>query len=104
MFHVQVLDADNGDLLGQLVDVSRVGLMLAPEEALEVGSRYRLRIPLSVLYHGHRQLQIGATVAWTATAMHPAFHRNGLGSLELPEDQREALARGIDDHHMRAAD
>ncbi len=103
MFHTRVVDADSGATLGQLIDLSPKGLMLASETALEEGQRHRLLIPLPVPFDGHSELRLWATVAWTASALHPSYHRNGFKSLELPTEQQHAFERLVDEYRLRAA-
>lgn len=104
MFHVQVVDADTDDPVGYLVDISHGGMMLASEEPLEIGRRYRMRVPLPIAYLGYREIRLDAIAAWTAPSLHPAFHRTGLRDLELEPAQREVLDRLVDDYHLRAAE
>ena len=103
MFHATVMDAETDVALGQLVDISETGLMLASEAPLENGRRYRLYIPLPIAFDGYTEIRLRATVTWTAPALHPAFHRNGFKELELPAEQERAFQRLIDDYRLRAA-
>jgi hypothetical protein len=103
MFHTRVVDADSGATLGQLVDLSSKGLMVASETAFEEGRRYRLLIPLPVPFDGYSELRLWARVAWTAPAMHPSYHRNGFKDLELPDEQWRAFERLVDEYRLRAA-
>lgn len=103
MFHTRVVDADSGATLGQLVDLSPKGLMVAAESALEQGRRHHLLIPLPVPFDGHSELRLSATVAWTAPALHPSYHRNGFKDLELPDEQQRAFERLVDEYRLRAA-
>ncbi|MEX0607273.1 MAG: PilZ domain-containing protein [Halofilum sp. (in: g-proteobacteria)] len=103
MFHARVIDAESDTTLGQLVDLSATGLMLASAVPLEVGRTYRLRIPLPVSFDGHPELRVRATVAWSAESLHPGLHRGGFRDLELPEEQRRAFERLVDEYRLRAA-
>lgn len=103
LFQTAVLDADTETVLGQLVNLSGDGLMLASDRALEAGRRYHLRVPLPVAFDGHEALRLSATIAWSAPATGPAFHRNGLRDLELPAEQNEAFRHLLDDYRLRAA-
>ncbi len=104
MFHTRVVDADSGTTLGQLVDLSANGLMLAAKTAFEEGQRYRLLIPLPVPFDGHKELRLWGTVAWTASAPHhPSYYRTGFRDLELPDEQQRAFERLVDEYRLRAA-
>lgn len=103
MFHATVVDAEEGVTLGQLIDISNSGLMLASETPLEVGRRLRLYVPLPIAFDGYNEIRVRATVAWTAPALHPEFHRNGFRDLELPAEQQRAFQRLVDEYRLRAA-
>lgn len=103
MFHTAVVDADDGTTLGHLVDISVDGLMIASDQPLAPGRRYRLTIPMPISFDGHRELRVRATSAWTAPALHPALHRNGFRDLELPPEQQQAFQRLVDEYRLRAA-
>lgn len=103
MFQASVVDDETDTTLGHLVDISITGLMLASETPLEIGRRYRLRIPLPVAFDGHSQLRARATAAWTAESLHPSFHRCGMRDLQLPPEQQRAFERLVDEYRLRAA-
>lgn len=103
MFHAEVIDAETDTRVGQLLDISATGLMLAAEVPIEVDRRYRLRIPLPIPFDGYSELRLRVTAAWAAESLHPAFLRTGFRDLELAPEQQRAFERLIDEYRLRAA-
>ena len=101
VFHIEVIDAGSEASLGYLVDISTEGLMLASEAPLKSEHRYRMRLPLPVVFDGYDRLDVEATVAWTAPSMNPAFYRTGFRELQLVSGPNDALRRLIDDYHLQ---
>ena len=99
LFHAPVVDSDRGPI-GQLIDVSPTGLMIATEQPLEAGQQFRLRIPLPVVCAGVRELSTPAIAQWSEPTGHPAYHRNGLANVQFDEDQLRALTMLVDDYRL----
>lgn len=101
LFNARVFDADRGDVIGHLSNLSEDGLMVVTEQPLRVGRAHRVRIPLPVAFDGVGELTTETTVAWTEPATHPAYHRNGLRALSLDPEQRRVLTRLVEDYDLR---
>ncbi len=100
LFNARVYDADRGQLIGHLSNLSADGLMVITEEPLTVGRAYRVRVPLPVAFDGLGELTTETTVAWTEPATHPTYHRNGLRALSLDAEQRSVLTRLVEEYDL----
>ena len=101
LFNARVYDADQGDVIGHLSNLSEDGLMVVTEQPLPLGHTHRVRIPLPVEFEGLGELRTETTVAWPEPATHPAYHRNGLHAHSLDAGQRRVLTRLVEDYDLR---
>lgn len=85
--HPQVLDAHSGAVVGQLVNLSSDGLMIASSWCIERTSVHQMRIPLTC---GGEPLEIriGAECLWCEDANESGIHWTGFQIIDIsPEDQ-----------------
>jgi hypothetical protein len=85
--HPQVLDTHSGAVIGQLVNLSSDGLMIASTRSIQRNTVYQMRIPLS---RGNDRLEvgIGAESLWSEDANDSGIHWTGFHIIDIsPEDQ-----------------
>jgi hypothetical protein len=86
--HPQVLDAHSGTVIGQLVNLSSDGLMIASTQCIEYNTVYQMRIPLT-RGNDHMEIRIGAESLWCEDANDSGMHWTGFQIIDIsPEDQR----------------
>jgi hypothetical protein len=86
--HPHVLDAHSGAAIGQLVNLSSDGLMLAGADCIPRNTVCQMRIPLT---RGSEQfeIRIGAESLWCEDANDSGMHWTGFQIIDIsPEDQR----------------
>ena len=88
-----VREAETGRALGDLIDISDHGMMLAAAEPLEVRRRYRLWIDLPGDPAGG--LELSAEAAWGLRSLDTAGHRIGFRGLAISAGQEQLLSRLI---------
>jgi len=85
--HPTILDAHSGKTIGQLVNLSADGLMIAGAEHIGCSHVCQMRIPL---IKGDKQLeiQLGAESLWSEDANDSGIHWTGFQIIDIsPEDQ-----------------
>ena len=86
--HPQVLDAHSDAVIGQLVNLSSDGLMIASSRCIEFNTVYQMRIPLA-RGDDHLEIRIGAESLWCEDANDSGMHWTGFQIIDIsPEDQR----------------
>ncbi len=86
---IAVVDADTGDELGEVVNISANGLMLASTEALTTNQEYRLRLlpPAEVA----EPFEVVAEAAWAICALDPPRWQTGFRDLRVADADRGRL-------------
>lgn len=90
-----VRDADTGEALGELVDISGHGLMVASDAPLALERRYRLRVELPERLGG--ELEVGADAAWSVRSLNPVCVKTGFSGLRARAGHGPRLERLIED-------
>ncbi|MDX1610117.1 MAG: PilZ domain-containing protein [Halofilum sp. (in: g-proteobacteria)] len=101
MFHLRVYDADSGQELGTLADVSPDGLMVTGERRLTLGRRFNLFMRLPPALTGSDRIEFSATVAWSGNDASPVFYDSGFRDLELDDDDFRVLKGLMDEFDLR---
>ena len=101
LYYLRVTDRDSGAPVGNLVDITREGLMLVTHQPLEPGRTHRMRLhlPPDVLPDNH--LDIDAESVWTRPDVNPDLHVTGFRFLDLTIIGRQAIDQLIDEFAFR---
>lgn len=89
-----VRDADSGEVLGELADISGHGLMLTSSAPLTLHRRYRMHVVLPGA--AGSPLELSAEAAWSVHTLNPAGHRTGFRALAVERDGVRLLDRVIE--------
>jgi hypothetical protein len=85
--HPTVLDAHSGKAIGQLVNLSADGLMIASAEAVACDHVCQMCIPL-IKGNTQVEIRIGAESLWSEDANDSGIHWTGFHIIDIsPEDQ-----------------
>lgn len=85
--HPMILDAHSGNAIGQLVNLSADGLMIAGAISVGCGHVYQMRIPL-VKDDCQLEIRVGAESLWSEDANDSGIHWTGFHIIDIsPEDQ-----------------
>jgi hypothetical protein len=94
--HPQVVDAHSGTVLGQLVNLSSDGLMIAGNNCIQCHTVRQMRIPL-VIGGNEQVITVGAESLWCEDANGSGMHWTGFHIIDIsPEHQRllDAIVEG----------
>jgi hypothetical protein len=78
-----VTEAEEGKVLGRLVDITSDGLMLVSAEAIPTKNYFRLQITLPRMVEDRSELVVEAESIWCKPDKNPEFFRIGFRFLNL---------------------
>ena len=81
---VKVLNAENNQSLGRVVDVTADGMMIVTKKPLEIGRRLALRIILPRMVDGKLEVTVQSEIIWSDQDTNPSFYKAGIRFLNLP--------------------
>ena len=84
---VKAYDAEQGDYIGRVVDITADGMMLVTKENFTVGQTFRLRIILPVMVQQKTDVVIEAAVIWREPDTNPNFCKTGFTFVNLPGEE-----------------
>ena len=88
--HPQVVDAHSGELLGQLVNLSSDGLMLAGNHCIACNTVRQMRIPLAV-GDTRAVISVGAESLWCEDANGSGLYWTGFHIIDISSDDQKTL-------------
>lgn len=89
IYYLRVFDRASNALVGNLVDISPIGIMLVSDKPQDVGREYQLRMMLPELVEGSRYIDFNGRAVWTKNDINPDFYDTGF---ELVEPSQEFMA------------
>jgi len=81
--HVKVIDDENGNVLGRVVDITADGMMIICQENLNVGRKFNFRIVLPVMIQDRTHLIITSEVVHCTQDPNPSFFKAGFRFLNI---------------------
>ena len=93
---LNVLDANSGRLLGQLVNASRDGLMVVGPCSIAAGTIFQLHIPLR-LHDEVQHLVLGAENLWCNDANETGAYWSGFQIIDISPQDRQLLSVLLND-------
>lgn len=93
--HPQIVDAHSGALIGQLVNLSADGLMIAGNHCIECNTVCQMRIPL-VMDDRRLEICVGAESLWCEDANDSGMHWTGFHIIDISPDDRKILDAIVD--------
>ncbi len=88
--YLGVHTADDRELLGQLVDITRDGVLVITEDPVPEGWEKELVIKLTSQLDGSTEIRFNARCVWCEPDINPRFHASGFEMMDL-DGQSEAL-------------
>ncbi len=92
IYYLVVHDAQSGDLVGHLVDITTDGLKLVSTVPIEPGRRLKLRMELPEHYFDQRELCFTAQSRWTSRDINPDFYTTGFTMEEMDETSKDLVS------------
>lgn len=87
----EVLDANSGSLIGQLVNLSHEGLMLVSARPIPAGVVLQLSIPLSQGEAGGQRIVVGAESLWSQDANDSGSFWTGFHIIDISANDQQLL-------------
>jgi hypothetical protein len=101
MFYSRVFDRKTGKLLGYLGNLTHGGAMLISEEALELGSLFKLRMDLPEDMYDQPILTFEAKSVWCKTDIDPRFFNTGFEFTDITPENTNIVDQINDDYGFR---
>lgn len=101
MFHLRVYDADTGEEMGALTDLSPDGLMVTGEKRLTLGRTFEMYMELPQALSPSGRIEFTAKVAWSSNDVNPAFYDTGFRDLEVDDEARAALTQLMEEFDLQ---
>lgn len=92
IYYLAVHDADNGALVGHLVDITTDGLKLIAPVPIAPDSVFRLRLTLPEHYFDERELIFLARSRWHSRDINPDFYTTGFSFEEIDERTQDLIS------------
>ncbi len=96
IYFLRVFDAQSGDLLGQMVDLTTDGIMVIGEGAVTPRQRYSLRMDLPRNVPMGRHLTLEARCKWCRRDESGDFHSMGFRILDMSPEAYRAVEQLIE--------
>ncbi|MBI4731010.1 MAG: PilZ domain-containing protein [Chloroflexi bacterium] len=101
-YYIQVLDADNQKVIGNLADVSTVGVMIDSHQPLPVGQELRFRVDTTPEVANVLNIDFVVRVKWCQMDnLSPGIYDIGLELVSISPTSADALARIADKYGSR---
>jgi len=90
VFHSKVFEAQSGEIVGYMVDVSTLGIRVMAPESMEPGQTLVLKLELPRALFGKETLSVEALVRWCRPDINPEYWAIGFELVE-PTDESSVI-------------
>jgi len=97
IYYLRVYDAKNGDLLGNLVDISTRGIMLVSDGTIQLEKMYLLRMVLPDTIEGSKEVEFEALSRWCKNDVNPDFFDTGFELIDPSSSFLEVVDKLVED-------
>ena len=84
---VKAYDAEKGNYIGRVVDITADGMMLVTKENFTVGRTLQMRVILPVMVQLKTDVVVEAKVVWREPDTNPSFCKTGFNFVNLPGEE-----------------
>ncbi len=81
---VKAYDAETGNYIGRVVDITADGMMLVTKDNFTVGRVFQLRVILPVMVQHKTDVTVEAKIVWREPDSNPRFCKTGFNFVNLP--------------------
>lgn len=93
VYYLEVHDADNGELLGHLVDITTRGMMLVSKEPVELDKSFQMQMMLPEGYFKEKMVRFDAVSCWSNNDVNPDFWDTGFKVQPLEMRARQIIMK-----------
>ena len=97
IYYLRVFNQQNGELIGNLVDISTKGIMVVSDRHVEPGKLYKLRMVLPDTVDGRKEVEFDAESRWCQHDANELFYDTGFELLDPQSEFLDAVDRLVED-------
>lgn len=97
IYYLRVFDKDNGQMIGNLVDISTRGIMLVSDKPIDINQRFHLKMVLPETVAGSREVEFEAESRWCQNDANVDFYDTGFELIDPTNRFLEAVDKLVDD-------
>ena len=97
IYYLRVFNHENGQLLGNLVDISTKGIMVVSDNPIPPNAHYHLRMVLPDTVEGSKEVDFEAESRWCRNDTNQDFYDTGFELLDPSMDFLDAVDRLVED-------
>lgn len=97
IYYLRVFNAENNELIGNLVDISTKGIMVVSDRKLDTGKHFRLRMVLPDTVEGTKEVEFEADSRWCQSDTNSAFFDTGFELIDPTIEFLDAVDRLVED-------
>jgi len=88
---VDVIDADRGDTIGQIIDIHTAGMLVMSELPLHINAQHRFKLVLAEEIAGAPEITVDVESVWTRQEKDMGFYTTGFSVTDITEENRQAI-------------
>ncbi len=93
VYYLEVHDAEDGALLGHLVDITTRGMMLVSKKPIENGKKFQMQMMLPEGYFKEKMVHFDAVSCWSNNDVNPDFWDTGFKVQPLDMRARQIIMK-----------
>lgn len=91
VYHLEVFDAESGESVGRMVDITPDGMMLVSNRSTELNSILRLWVDLPSEVLGNKRITFTAKAQWCRHDINPDLFDTGLQFTDISDKSIETI-------------
>ena len=101
IYYLRTYNAETGQLLGHLVDITSEGIMLISEEPIEIDRPYQLHMLLPADVFDRSELSFNARAIWRSKDVNEDFYDTGFKFLDITPAEQDIIEYMIEVYGFR---
>ena len=97
---LNILLAEDGTILGRLVDITTAGMMMVTSQRVLPGRTFAVRIPLPTMVNGRTEIDVNAKSIWSRPDNNPRYFRIGLTFEDLGSEEAYIIQTTLHRLHL----
>lgn len=93
---LRIFNAENGELLGHLVNVTTEGLMFISEQHFAIDHEFRLKMEIPTEDGKTTEIELNVRTIWSKADEDPFYYKTGLQLIHCSEDSIRVISAQIE--------